>query len=263
MGIASTRTERPQDSPGALLWDVDGTLAETERDGHRLAFNRALAEAGLPWQWSVTDYHRLLKISGGFERLSHDLLMREGAAPDPARVRTLQLAKQRHYAELVEQGAIGLRPGVHRLIKAAANAGWCQAIVTTSGRQAVQALLKAQLPDLAPAFTFWICGEDVARKKPAPEAYQQAMAALGLPAERMVAIEDSEAGLASARAAGLCTLVTLSHFTASEPLERFSAAAAVWDGLGDVENPATVLQGPGSSLGHVDLNYLSDLRPLA
>ena len=263
MGIASPRNERPQDSPGALLWDVDGTLAETERDGHRLAFNRALAEAGLPWQWSVSDYRRLLGISGGFERLSHDLLIREGAVPDPARVRGLQLAKQRHYAELVEQGAIGLRAGVRRLIQEAAAAGWCQAIVTTSGRQAVQALVKAQLHDLAPAFTLWICGEDVARKKPAPEAYQQAMVALGLPAERMVAIEDSAAGLAAAGEAGLCTLVTLSHFTAWEPLERFRAAAAVWDGLGDGDSPATVLQGPGSSLGQVDLKYLSDLRPLA
>lgn len=254
--------ERIQGSPGALLWDVDGTLAETERDGHRLAFNRALAEAGLPWQWSVSDYRGLLRISGGFERLSHDLLIREGSAPAPARVRALQQAKQRHYADLVEQGAIGLRSGVRRLIEAAAAAGWSQAIVTTSGRQAVQALVQAQLPDLAPVFALWICGEDVTLKKPAPEAYQQAIKALELPAERMVAIEDSEAGLAAARAAGLCTLVTLSHFTAGEPLERFMGAAAIWDGLGDRENPARVLQGPASDLGHVDLTYLGNLRPL-
>lgn len=251
---------RPQDSPGALLWDVDGTLAETERDGHRLAFNRALSEAGLPWQWSVEHYRQLLAISGGRERLSHDLAEREGILPDPERVRQLQASKQRHYAELVERGAVSLRPGVRRLIEAAATAGWSQAIVTTSGRQAVQALVANQLADLADAFSLWICGEDVERKKPDPEAYRRAIDGLGMPASRMVAIEDSVAGLTAAHAAGLTTVVTLSTFTAAEPLERFAGATAIWTGLGDPDHPAERLLGPTSGRSLLELKDLARLR---
>lgn len=263
MVIAFAINERPQHSPGALLWDVDGTLAETERDGHRLAFNRSLSEAGLAWQWSVEDYRELLAIGGGRERLSHDLERREGVAPDPERVRELQAAKQRHYTELIGRGAIGLRPGVRRLIREAAAAGWCQAIVTTSGRQAVQALIRTQLQDLAPAFSLWICGEDVAHKKPDPEAYQLAIETLAIAPERIVAIEDSVPGLTAASGAQLCTLITLSEFSASEPLQRFQRATAIWDGLGDPEAPASRIQGPAASRnGLVDLDYLAGLRPL-
>ncbi|MFM8524827.1 MAG: HAD-IA family hydrolase [Cyanobacteriota bacterium] len=263
MVIAFAINDRPQDSPGALLWDVDGTLAETERDGHRLAFNRALAEAGLAWQWSVEDYRELLAIGGGRERLSHDLERREGKTPDPERVQHLQAAKQRHYAALIGRGAIGLRPGVQRLIQEAAAAGWCQAIVTTSGRQAVQALLQTQLQDLAPTFSLWICGEDVTRKKPDPQAYQLAIETLAIAPERNVAIEDSVPGLTAASGAQLATLITLSEFSASEPLERFQRAAAIWDGLGDPDAPASRLRGPETTRqGVVDLDYLATLRPL-
>jgi HAD superfamily hydrolase (TIGR01509 family) len=259
MVIALTPPVPPQDSPGALLWDVDGTLAETERDGHRLAFNRALAEAGLDWQWSVEEYRQLLSIAGGRERLGHDLLQREGVRPDPDRVERLQASKQRHYAALVAQGEIRLRPGVRRLIEAAQQAGWCQAIVTTSGRGAVEALVRSQLADLSTAFSLWICGEDVQRKKPDPQAYQRAIASLSLPAERMVAIEDSIPGLTAARAAGLTTLVTLSTFSASDPLEHFSSASAVWDGLGEPGQTAKALQGPPSRNDWIDLDYLANL----
>lgn len=262
MVIAPAVNERFQDSPGALLWDVDGTLAETERDGHRLAFNLALAEAGLPWQWSVEEYGTLLRISGGRERLSHDLTLREGVIPDPARVEALQASKQRHYATLLAQGAIQLRPGVRRLIEAAREAGWSQAIVTTSGRQAVEALVQHQLKDLASAFTVWICGEDVGRKKPDPEAYLRAIDALAIAPERMVAIEDSIPGLTAAHQAGLATLVTLSVYSAADALDHFTAAAAIWDGLGDPERPAQPRRGPAGKT-QVDLAYIASLRPLS
>lgn len=260
MVIALSASTLGQDSPGALLWDVDGTLAETERDGHRLAFNRALADAGLNWQWSVEEYRQLLRIAGGRERLSHDLEQREGVRPDPERVERLQASKQRHYAALLAQGGISLRPGVRRLITAAQQAGWCQAIVTTSGRQAVEALVRSQLADLRSAFALWVCGDDVKHKKPDPEAYQRAITALKLPAQRMVAIEDSLPGLGAARAAGLTTLVTLSTFSASDPLEHFSAAAALWDGLGEPDQAARPLLGPAARTDCIDLDYLSNLR---
>ena len=260
MVIAFPVNERPQDSPGALLGDVDGTLAETERDGHRLAFNQALNEAGLPWQWSIEEYGELLAIGGGRERLSHDLERREGVPPDLDRVNQLQATKQRHYAALIERGCIGLRPGVRRLIQAASAAGWCQAIVTTSGRQAVQALVDTQLHDVAGAFSLWICGEDVERKKPDPQAYRLAIDALAMPASLMVAIEDSPPGLAAADAAGLTTVVTLSEFSAAEPLSRLERATAIWDGLGEPGAPAKRLQGPDSTAGRIDLDYLRSLR---
>jgi HAD superfamily hydrolase (TIGR01509 family) len=249
----------PEGSLRALLWDVDGTLAETERDGHRVAFNRAFAEAGLPWRWDETTYSRLLAVSGGRERLRAFLHDRQGMDPDPALVEDLQTRKQVHYAALVEEGAVGLRSGVRRLIAAAAAAGLEQAIVTTSGRQAVDALLRRQLPDLRHRLHHWICGEDVTRKKPDPEAYRLALAALGLSAAETVAIEDSVQGLRAARGCALRTLITLSDHSGSQPVEAFAEASAVVDRLGDDEGPATVLRGPACSLPWVTLSYLEQL----
>lgn len=245
--------------PAALLWDVDGTLAETELDGHRLAFNRALAEAGLPWCWDPATYLALLPISGGRERLRSFLQQVEGAPPSAARVEALQAAKQRHYGALVAAGGLGLRPGVARLLKAAAAAGIPQVIVTTSGRAAVSALLEQALPCSQPLFRFWVCGEDVARKKPDPEAYRLALAQLGCDAAQALAIEDSSNGLRAAMAAGLCTLVTRSASSAAEPAEAFSAAAAMVDHLGEPGSPSVVWRGPACPDGHITLSYLQQL----
>ena len=143
---------------------------------------------------------------------------------------------------------------------AAANAGLPQAIVTTSGRGAVEALLLQLLPELMPQLAVRVCGEDVARKKPDPEGYQRALALLGLVPGQVVAIEDSPPGLAAAHAAGLTTVVTLSEFSAAEPLSRFERATAIWDGLGEPAAPATRLQGPDSTAGLIDLDYLRSLR---
>ncbi|MFO7630628.1 MAG: HAD-IA family hydrolase [Prochlorococcaceae cyanobacterium] len=245
----------PQGLAG-LLWDVDGTLAETERDGHLLAFNRAFAEAGLPWRWDVATYGQLLAVAGGRERLQHFLTLAEGSAPEPQRLEQLQARKQHHYAQLVCAGELRLRPGVRSLLLEAAEAGIPQAIVTTSGRRAVSALVQTLLADLSDAFQFWICGEDVDRKKPDPQAYALAVQRLQQPPERLLAIEDSPQGLAAATAAGLTTLVTLSSFTASEPLARYATAAAVVDQL---EPPLQVHRGPACQEGRISLSYLERL----
>lgn len=250
------RSARPSKGPLALLWDVDGTLAETERDGHRHAFNRAFAEAGLPWRWDTDTYAALLAVAGGTERIHHYLSLVEGRAPDPDRVALLQASKQRHYAQLVAAGELSLRPGVRSLIQEAADAGLPQAIVTTSGRVAVTALLQTLLVDLVDAFHIWICGDDVARKKPDPQAYRLAVERLALPASHLLALEDSPQGLASAAAAGVPTLVTLSSFTTSEPLDRFAAAAAVVDQLGA---PVRVQRGPACGGARISLSYLQHL----
>lgn len=249
----------PEGSLRALLWDVDGTLAETERDGHRVAFNRAFAEAGLPWRWDEAAYSRLLAVSGGRERLRAFLRESQDVEPDQGWVEDLQARKQVHYAALVEEGAVGLRCGVRRLIAAAAAAGLEQAIVTTSGRPAVDALLRSQLPDLRHRFRILICGEDVARKKPDPEAYRLALTALGLSAAEAVAIEDSAQGLRAARGCALRALITLSERSRAEPVETFAAAAAVVDRLGEDQAPARVLRGPACSLPWITLSYLDQL----
>ncbi|MFM7312363.1 MAG: HAD family hydrolase, partial [Cyanobium sp.] len=158
--------------PAALLWDVDGTLAETELEGHRRAFNRAFADAGDPWHWDRSRYLELLRISGGRERLTAFLQQVEQVVPSPGRVEALQQAKQHHYRALVAAGELELRPGVARLMATAAQAGLVQGIVTTSGRAAVAALLERLLPERLGALQLRICGEDVQRKKPHPEAYR-------------------------------------------------------------------------------------------
>lgn len=245
----------PEGSLRALLWDVDGTLAETERDGHRVAFNRAFAEAGLPWRWDVDTYRGLLAVSGGRERLRAFLRDRQGVDL----VEGLQNRKQALYETLVDEGAVRLRCGVQRLITAAAAAGLEQAIVTTSGRQAVDALLRSQLPDLRSVFRVRICGDDVTRKKPDPEGYRLALTALGVSAAAAVAIEDSTQGLRAARGCGLRTLITLSDHSRREPAAPFAAAAAVVDQLGDEQAPARVLRGPACSRTWITLSYLDQL----
>lgn len=247
--------------PAALLWDVDGTLAETELDGHRRAFNRAFAAAGLPWRWDVPLYQHLLRISGGRERISQFLTQVEGQPPDPERVQALQADKQRHYAALVAAGELRLRPGVARLIEAAAAAGLAQAIVTTSGRSAVTALLERLLPQQADRLQLRICGEDVGRKKPDPEAYRLALAQLNLPPQRVIALEDSGNGVAAAHGAGLAVLVTRSAASVVEPAAAFAAAVAQLDHLGDPQQPCTVLEGPACPGGMVTLSWLQQLLP--
>lgn len=247
--------------PAALLWDVDGTLAETELDGHRRAFNRAFADAGLPWHWDQQLYLSLLRISGGRERMRHYLQQVEGGAVALERVEALQAAKQRHYSALVAAGELRLRPGVARLMAEAASAGLRQAIVTTSGRAAVAALLERLLPQAEQLLPLWICGEDVAHKKPHPEAYSRALQRLGLEPALVLAIEDSANGVAAARGAGLAVLVTRSASSAHEPASAFAAAVAQLNHLGDPQQPCALLAGPACPEGQVTLSYLQQLLP--
>lgn len=251
----------------ALLWDVDGTLAETEFEGHRVAFNRSFEAAGLPWRWDRPTYGRLLAVGGGHERITAFLRQVEGRTPERGRVEELQRRKQACYAELVQQGRLALRPGVARLVEEAAAAGLRQGIVTTSGRSAVQALLEGAPPALRRAFEFWVCGDDVARKKPDPEAYRLALGRLGVAEAGAVGeavagvlvLEDSPAGLAAATGAGLSCLVCLSAATREEPEARFSAARAVVESLEEPGGKIGVRQGPPCPEGQVTLSWLERL----
>lgn len=217
----------------ALLWDVDGTLAETERDGHRVAFNQAFAEHGLAWRWDTERYGQLLRITGGRERLLAAMQEEADAPALPGEREALALAlhqaKNRCYARGVQEGAIALRPAVASLIDEANARGMQQAIVTTTSRANVQALLGRHLgPDWESRFAAVVCGEDVERKKPDPEAYHCALAALRLPSIETLAIEDSWNGAHAARLAGVPVLVTRSVYFADDPID---AAVAIGPGL--------------------------------
>jgi len=161
----------------ALIWDVDGTLAESECDGHRVAFNDAFAALSLPWHWSVERYGGLLSTSGGLERLLRDMAERDdaprAAGERLALARELHERKNRAYADVVASGAITLRPGVRRLMQQAHDGGGQLAIVTTTGRANVDALLSRQLDaHWADGFAAVVCADDAPLKKPHPQAYQ-------------------------------------------------------------------------------------------
>lgn len=218
----------------ALIFDVDGTLADTERDGHRPAFNAAFAEAGLDWRWDPALYGELLEVTGGKERIR---FFCERHAPEflqqadvAARIKELHAAKTRHYAELCAQG-IPLRPGVERLLREADAAGLRLAIATTTTPENISALLP---PDLLALFEKVGAGDTVPKKKPAPDIYQWVLAQLALPAAVCLAIEDSANGLKASRGAGLATVITRTGYTDDHD---FSGALALLPDLGEVSVP--------------------------
>jgi HAD superfamily hydrolase (TIGR01509 family) len=217
----------------ALLWDVDGTLAETERDGHRVAFNRAFEACGLPWRWDDSYYGPLLRVSGGFERLMHDMANRADAPASvearAALARAIHAKKNTYYAELVRDGAIPLRPGVLALMQACRERDLAMGITTTTSRANVEALLTVHLgASWRDWFAVVVCGEDVERKKPDPAVYVRAVAALGLSPHRVLAIEDSPDGATAASAAGVPVIVARSAYFAGAHIE---GALAVGPGL--------------------------------
>lgn len=223
----------------ALVWDVDGTLAETEHDGHRVAFNQAFAEHGLDWHWDAPLYRRLLATTGGKERLAHWWRFHDpvtaARADTPARIAQLHARKTALYVDLVAQGRVALRPGVTRLLRAARDEGLVLAIATTTSPENVTALLTATLGPGSPAWFACIgAGDVVPAKKPAPDIYRWVLQRLGLTPGEALALEDSAPGAAAAVAAGLATVVTRSRYTRDDCLPDGPLLRADLSDLGDV-----------------------------
>ncbi|MEL7417463.1 MAG: HAD family hydrolase [Cyanobacteria bacterium J06555_3] len=240
-----------------LIFDVDGTLANTERDGHRVAFNQAFEEVGLDWHWSVDFYGQLLTVSGGKERLKYFLRQYQPEFQPEGElgnfVTNLHQLKTKHYLKLLRSGAIALRPGVTRLISEARASGLTLAIATTSSLPNVIALLEKYL-DLD-WFATIAAGDIVPAKKPAPDIYHYVVKRLELEPADCLVIEDSDNGLNSAIAAGLTTVVTVNNYTQQQD---FSQAALVVSDLGEPEQPCRVLQGDLTG-GYLDIASLRSL----
>lgn len=242
----------------AVIFDVDGTLAQTELDGHRVAFNRAFSEDGLPWHWSPETYGDLLATTGGKERLRAYI-----ATHAPQRleqpdfetwVARLHRRKSAIYSELVEAGAIALRPGIARLIAELRDAGVRLAIATTTTRSSLDSLIRTRFAcETDELFAVIGAGDLVANKKPAPDVYLWVLEQLHLPASACLAIEDSPAGLRAALGAGLPTLVTVSAGGAPADLE---GALCVVSDLGEPDAPARHIAGVPLAGACVDLAQL-------
>jgi HAD superfamily hydrolase (TIGR01509 family) len=209
----------------AVIFDVDGTLAETERDGHRPAFNQAFRDHGLPYQWSVAEYGTLLATTGGRRRLARYLAEYGHADDAEPLARSLHEAKTRYFLEWIRTGPVRARPGALELMRQLIRAEVKVAVATTGSRAWVQPLLARLFADID--FGTVITGDDVARLKPDPEVYLRALRKLGLSAADAIAVEDSPPGLAAASAAGLPCLVVTSAYTRED---GFPSAAAIVPG---------------------------------
>ncbi len=247
----------------ALIFDCDGVLADTERDGHRVAFNQLFAEVGLPLAWSVDEYARKLQVAGGKERMATELtpefVAANGLPADPDGQAELLAGWHRRktaiYTETVAAGRLPPRPGISRIISEADDAGWSLAVASTSAEPSVRAILEQAAGPRSERFEV-LAGDVVERKKPAPDIYLLALGRLGTAPEETLVIEDSRNGLLAAVGAGLRCVVTVNGYTADEDA---SEAVLVVSSLGDPNGERTTvianrsLAQPGDHITLTDL----------
>ncbi len=241
----------------AVFWDVDGTLADTELYGHRIAFNLSFKNHGLDWVWNKRNYLDLLRISGGYNRIIHYRnLINEDVSDETCA--QIQSTKRVIYKELVESGRIKPRTGVVRLIEELYLKDVEQYIVTTSGRESLLPFLKTTLNKHFHIFSGNVAYEDVIKHKPYPDAYQLAIKISNKSPEHCIAIEDSNIGVKSAKAANLNCLLTLPPWHSSDNTINKNANACV-DSLGNIQENTNLIYGKSLVNDYVDFEYLTKI----
>ena len=243
----------------AIIFDVDGTLANTERDGHRIAFNLAFEEFGLDWVWDINLYGQLLAVTGGKERIKAYIKRFNKKLTDDVDdfVVNLHQLKTKNYLKLLNTGEIKLRSGVKELLNSARKNNITLAIATTTTPENVHHLLANQLGDQSlDWFTVIGAGDIVANKKPAADIYDFVLAKLNIPTDNCIALEDSHNGLLSATGANLRTVITVNSYTENE---NFTGADLVVNKIGSDNNHFTVLAGNNHNFDYLSLDLLDSI----
>ena len=245
----------------AVFFDQDGVIIDTERDGHRVSFNMTFKEFGFTDEWDIEYYHELLQVGGGKERMKKHWQTKGFSKPlteaeIDVLVKDMHKRKTALFVELIETGKLPLRPGIHRFMKEAMDAGLKLAICTTSNEQAAKAITEGPLADIK--FEVVLAGDVVEKKKPDPAIYNLALSKLGLNPDEVIVVEDSKNGLAAAKSAGANVIVTTNHYTEKEDV---SAGDVIVSCLGDVDGEkAEVRKGSLSGFdGVVHIKQLVEL----
>ena len=234
----------------AIIFDQDGVIIDTERDGHRVAFNKTFKEFGFEFEWDVNYYHELLQVAGGKERMRHHLHTKGfGREVKPEEedelIKAMHKRKTEIFIELIKEGALPLRPGIKRIMKEAMNRGLKVGICTTSNEKAAHAVAYEILKDIK--FKFVLAGDVVKKKKPDPEIYLLALKKGGLKAEECIVVEDSRNGLLAAKAAGMNVVVTTNYYTEKEDLRE---ADIIVTCLGDLDGEKGKLKQGGKGIDY-------------
>lgn len=233
----------------AIFFDQDGVIIDTEKDGHRVAFNEMFTEFGYDFQWDVDKYHELLQISGGKERMRH-YFREEGLFPDLAEEEEAEFLLKLHkrkteiFVNLIESGKLPLRTGVKRLMTEAMKSGLIIGVCTTANERSANAIAKGMLHDIK--FEFVLAGDIVSKKKPDPEIYLLALERTGLKPEECIVVEDSRNGVLAAKEAGMWIVATTNVYTENEDLRD---ANIVVTSLGDPEGKKGELKKGDERLG--------------
>ena len=249
----------------AVFFDQDGVIIDTERDGHRVSFNMTFKEFGFTDEWSVDYYHELLQIAGGKERMKYHLETRGFSKPVPPEkvddlIKDMHKRKTAIFVELIETGRLPMRPGIHRFMKEAMQAGLKIGVCTTSNEQAARAITEKILSDIK--FDIVLAGDVVSKKKPDPEIYNLALSRTGLKPDEVMVVEDSRNGVLAAKAAGTHVVVTTNSYTEKEDV---SCGDLIVSCLGDPDGEKGHLTKGGKNLKfdgvlHIDqvVDYFSN-----
>jgi HAD superfamily hydrolase (TIGR01509 family) len=243
----------------AVLFDQDGVIIDTERDGHRVAFNTTFKDFGYDFEWSVDEYHELLQVAGGKERMSHYLHTKGfGVEVKPEDedelIRSMHKKKTETFVDLIESGHLPLRPGVRRLMHEVNDAGLILGICTTSNERSAKAVAYRILQDVN--FDFVLAGDVVKKKKPDPAIYNLALEKAGLSPDECIVIEDSRNGVLAAKAAGMHVVATTNVYTEKEDLHE---ADIIVTCLGDPDGEKGILKQGGESLTYDGVLHLDQL----